>query len=215
MADTKISELPVATEVIDSDIVPIVQSGSTKQATAGLLRLIQILLGGDALKSNLIIGDDAAPSLDPAAETNVGIGKAIFAQLTTGVGNVAVGALAGDTTIAGNYNVSIGNGSASRSDVSESVGIGSATTSGEQSISVGSLSSAYGTNVICIGYNITDLVDNTAVIGNADMTDISFGSVSGLAILHGKGNAIVFPDSDPHIVGAGYWLAGVLTRSNG
>jgi hypothetical protein len=26
---------------------------------------------------------------------------------------------------------------------------------------------------------------------------------------------LVFPDSDPHIVGAGYWLAGVLTRSSG
>ncbi len=26
---------------------------------------------------------------------------------------------------------------------------------------------------------------------------------------------IVFPDSDPHIAGAGYWLAGVLTRSSG
>ncbi len=29
------------------------------------------------------------------------------------------------------------------------------------------------------------------------------------------GDPIVFPDSDPHVAGAGYWLAGVLTRSSG
>ena len=28
-------------------------------------------------------------------------------------------------------------------------------------------------------------------------------------------NATVFPDSDPHVTGAGYWVAGVLTKSAG
>ncbi len=179
--------------------------------------LSQISVGGDTLKSNLIIGEDAAPLLDPSADTNVGIGKACLAQLTTGSGNVAIGTLAGDTSVTGDRNVSIGNGAAQASGgiASDSVAIGSAASTGDFSVALGANASAYGTNVIVIGYNITDLVNNTAVIGNADMTDVSFGSVTGLAILHGKGNAIVFPDSDPHVVGAGYWSGGVLTRSNG
>jgi len=31
----------------------------------------------------------------------------------------------------------------------------------------------------------------------------------------GKAVVVVFPDSDPHVVGAAYWVAGVLTRSAG
>jgi hypothetical protein len=29
------------------------------------------------------------------------------------------------------------------------------------------------------------------------------------------GRSIIFPDADPHLAGAGYWSAGILTRSNG
>ncbi len=39
--------------------------------------------------------------------------------------------------------------------------------------------------------------------------------LTGAAILHGKGDAVVFPDSDPHIAGAAYWVDGVLTKSAG
>jgi hypothetical protein len=53
------------------------------------------------------------------------------------------------------------------------------------------------------------------VIGNASVTDVFFGSETALSKLHGKGDAIVFPDSDPHVAGAAYWVAGVLTKSAG
>ncbi len=45
MADEKITELPIATSVNPSDILPIVQSGTTKQATANLI-------GGSFLSAN-------------------------------------------------------------------------------------------------------------------------------------------------------------------
>ncbi len=38
MADTKISNMTAATSVADADLVPIVQGGANKKATAGLLR---------------------------------------------------------------------------------------------------------------------------------------------------------------------------------
>ena len=38
MSNIKISELPQATSVGTSDIVPIVQGGTTKQATAGMIQ---------------------------------------------------------------------------------------------------------------------------------------------------------------------------------
>ncbi len=49
-----------------------------------------------------------------------------------------------------------------------------------------------------------------------DIDDHHFWGYNGTAFvqLDNDSNPI-FPDSDPHIAGAGYWVAGVLTRSNG
>lgn len=38
MADLKISQLPVASSAIDADVIPIVQSGTTKQVSVLLLK---------------------------------------------------------------------------------------------------------------------------------------------------------------------------------
>jgi len=40
-------------------------------------------------------------------------------------------------------------------------------------------------------------------------------SVSKTGIFAGKADALVFPDSDPHVAGAAYWVTGVLTKSAG
>ncbi len=173
-------------------------------------------LWGDG-DSNLFLGNALALSVDNdnAALNNTAVGAFALQQLVGGTNNVAIGKSSNDTVVDGSFNTVVGSGAATASDNSHSTEIGFSSSAGDQSIAVGSRALSVGTNTIVIGYNLSNAVDNTAVYGNSSNTDAYFGSTSGNAILHGKGDAIVFPDSDPRIVGAGYWLAGVLTRSNG
>ncbi len=134
-------------------------------------------------------------------QDSTGIGFGALADVTTGQDNVGLGTFTGGASlVTGSDNVFIGSNASAGGDVSHSIVIGAGVV-------------VAGNNAIGINAFAND--DNTAVIGNSSMTDAYFGSTSGNAILHGKGNEVVFPDSDPHVAGAGYWLAGVLTRSNG
>ncbi len=147
------------------------------------------LSGGDISFGNTAIGSRALEAInDVNSDQNVAIGFQALQNLTTGYENVAIGYQAGKNLDSGIDNIAIGT----------NANIGSSTN-----------------NSIVIAHGVTTNSDNVIIIGNAQNTDAYFGSTSGNAILHGKGDAIVFPDSDPHIVGAGYWLAGVLTRSAG
>ncbi len=252
MDDLKITQLPVATAVNASDLLPIVQSGTTKQAAASLIGTgvgiggsianQQVAFGngtdiagsdnfkfisatnalsiGNFTTGDLFIGQNAGgiPSADSTAigdralasstgfGANTAVGKIALTDLTTGSNNVAVGDSAGAAFIEGSNNVAIGSAAAAGgSDANDCIAIGGGT-------------DVSGTNVITIGAGTSNSNDNTALIGNGDITDISFGD--GSATVHagayiGNGSQLIFSDSDPHIAGAGYWAAGVLTRSNG
>ncbi len=147
------------------------------------------LSGGDIAFANTAVGSRALESInDVNSDENVAVGAQALQNLTTGYENTAIGYQAGKSLDSGIGNIAIG----TNADVGDDVN-----------------------NTIVIAHSIKSNADNVTIIGNAQSTDAYFGSTSGLSILHGKGDAIVFPDSDPHIVGAGYWLAGVLTRSAG
>lgn len=50
------------------------------------------------------------------------------------------------------------------------------------------------------------------------LDDTFTGSANDVLVSNGSQalwSSVVFPDSDPHIAGAGYWVAGVLTKSAG
>ncbi len=185
MADTKISELPVATVIASPDVAPVVRNGVTMQAD------VSLFLGSvPSIDSttNVLVGDGSGNAVDsilPATGINEGIAIGIGASSGTGRFGIAIGdgAVAADTAIAIGYN-------AICPDL----------------------------DTIVLGHDTT----NDAYFGGADPDSssctvhapnyIAHSEVNGFT---GLGNGIVFPDSDPHIVGAGYWLAGVLTRSAG
>ncbi len=168
---------------------------------------------------NLFIGARAGANLVNRGTDNVGIGAIVFDQIDTiGNGNTVIGERAARGSAAiGDSNVLVGDSSQLDENTSGAVVVGSQAAAGMQSTAIGNASDASGvTNAIAIGNLVSVGHDNRAAIGNDDLTDVWFGGYSvGNAILHGKGDGIVFPDADPHIVGAGYWLAGVLTRSSG
>ncbi len=288
MADTKISELPVATAIASPDAVPIVQDGVTKQALVSLFRSFLKFIGLDFTGNNLTFmngttmwkstGDSNDQTTNPYTPTTSGIvvkdanndeiwrlwanadnvsGSSIFLgahagenltdvsdksvvignhtlpqQTNTNSGNTIIGyraggSLTGDTDVVGFQNTLIGEGAAiytatrdaGTQNVSQAVVVGGgANAVGNQSVAIGYAVDALGTNQIAIGVGAElhlDNPDNIVLIGNGDITDAYFGSLAGLSILHGKGNAIVFPDSDPHVAGAAYWVLGVLTKSAG
>ncbi len=255
MADTKISELPVASAIASPDVAPIVQGGVTKQADVSLFGSSKASLilhssgdvndpttlnaanaGIDVIDvnssvvfriwsngnqdlfignpqptvslggSNVLIGGFNLVGADPSVVNNVALGDRALRDLTTGGDNFGLGTGAGATIKAGTNNIFIG--STSFSSETGAVGL----------VLVGDSTFAYSgvtENAIAIGASCEVHTSNTAVIGNSSITDTYFGSISGASILHGKGDAVVFPDSDPHVAGAAYWVLGVLTRSAG
>ncbi len=198
-----------------------------------------------AVDFSLYIGKGAGANsveYSHGAQAQTAIGYNALSAVTTGSDNVAVGShTGGSSLVTGQSNVFVGNLATAGNDVTGSTALGESTTvSGNQSLAVGqgatanndgSISIGYqaasyvngtaigyqadtlGDNSISLGYQVHANSDNTAHIGNSDVTDAYFGE--GGAILHGKADAIVFPDSDPHIAGAAYWVLGVLTKSAG
>ncbi len=236
MADTKISELPNATSVDSPDLVPIVQAGETKKAAVSLFQLFLKFIGLDFTgatwqfvnasgmwtdtigNDNFLLGVLAGAVLTDPGHANTAFGfKAFEAAHTIGDGNVGVGQHVFNTRdVTGSFNTLVGSlAHLSDENINNAVGVGENVNVGEGSIAIGGATRAGGIGGITIGYNVTNNDDHIAVIGDDLLTDISFGSTSGNAILHGKGDAIVFPDSDPHVAGAAYWVLGVLTRSAG
>ncbi len=81
-----------------------------------------------------------------------------------------------------------------------------------------------GLNSFC--YNISCPGDDTIILSNVGSASVnSAGSVVFLQnsntpagtfdSIVNNNTSPIFPDSDPHVAGAGYWAIGVLTRSNG
>ena len=154
---------------------------------------------------NVFVGSNIASNIAPGVNSNIAIGNSALQDLTNGAGNVGLGQSAGAGIIEGTGNTVVGSSVTIVDDASDTtiIGGGAAALAGVTE------------NGIAIGAQAEVTSNNTAVIGNSDITDVYFGSVTGASKLHGKGDAIVFPDADPHVAGAAYWVGGVLTKSNG
>ncbi len=161
---------------------------------------------------------------------NIGIGAQAFKDVATiGQQNTGIGwRVFGERSVIGHTNTLIGsNARLSGENVDNAVGVGDGLSIGSNSVALGSGAEAGGNFSITIGPDISANDDDqvsiggtansphTATVGSDTVTDFFAGGSSANAIFHGKGDAIVFPDSDPHIIGAAYWLAGALHRSAG
>ncbi len=186
----------------------------------------------DATAHNLFVGFQENPFGPISGTHNTGIGIDVLDTLTTGSDNVAIGFNAGSTFDTASENVCIGSGAFAENNSSFATVIGKdATADADSGVAIGNSARASGLESVAIGHTAHALADNTMVLGAfGAITDIYCGfrtsNSTATATVHadiftartgfiGDGSQIIFPDSDPHIAGAGYWLAGILTRSNG
>ncbi len=181
-------------------------------------------------RQNTFIGGLAGDLLTDTGTTNTGIGSRAFEVVQTiGQGNTGIGSKVFSTrSDTGSFNTLVGSlAHLADEGISNATGVGENVSVGDTSIAVGGVAEARGVGSITIGYLLTnneddsiaiggyaDVGNHTATIGSSTTTDF-YANPLGTSILHGKGDAIVFPDSDPHIVGAAYWVAGALVRSAG
>ncbi len=160
--------------------------------------------GGTPSASSTAVGDGALSS-STGFGSNTAIGANTLFGLVTGTNNVAVGDSALGSIVDGSNNVAIGSASAAAGD-------------NNQCVSIGSSTDAIGTNAIAIGFGVQVESDNSVQIGNEDIIDFRIGACNFFVNptgVGGDGSQLIFPDSDPHIAGAGYWVDGVLTKSTG
>ncbi len=240
MADVKISELPAATSMSSFDLVPIVQSGETKKASAGLFVIVSdnfnwngqgLLIQDDSNLHNVFIGFQENPFGPISGQRNTGIGVDVMDVLTSGSGNTAVGFNSGSNYDTGSENTCIGDAAQSENNSSFVTAIGAAAIgAADSSTAVGENAIASGVGSTAIGTRAHALSDNSMVLGSVSLSDIYCGFKPSNSTVHanvhadmftattgfaGDGSQIIFPDSDPHINGAGYWSGGILTRSSG
>lgn len=162
---------------------------------------------------NLALGNSALGENTSGLE-NTAIGSLSLSSNESGFNNTCVGSNSGENIVDGHENTIIGCTSGTEDDPSLTVAVGEgAFTGGDAAIAIGYNTRARGQNSIAIGGALDVQDANVVSIGVNAVTDAYFGN--GNAILHGLGDAIVFPGDDPHIDGAAYWVDGVLTRSNG
>lgn len=130
-------------------------------------------------EENVVIGQSAMQNAG-AADLNVAIGLYGLFNLTTGTNNIGVGPGSLSALIDGEQNVMVG-------------GITDISGSGYPGIVHGDNNTILGfnagpatdlTNAIALGFNTTPTASNTAIIGNADVTDVYMGSVSAVSVLH-------------------------------
>lgn len=143
--------------------------------------------------ANLYIGfmAGAAQPTDnvSAGYSNIGIGYSALDAVTTGYNNIAIGEDTLGSLTEGYENICIGQCTQS-------------TVAGHSNVFI-SLSggpTADVSNAITLGYGATVASDNTAVIGNASLTDVYLGSDAGLAVLHAlylQGTEIAAPAAPP------------------
>jgi carbonic anhydrase/acetyltransferase-like protein (isoleucine patch superfamily) len=181
---------------------------------------LQALLSNTTGSDNVAVGLEALQS-STTGNNNVAVGLQALQSSTTGNENVAVGPAALLSNTTGSDNVVVGSAALlSNTTGNNNVAVGpqalQSSTTGNNNVAVGfnaNVASGAIDNAIAIGFGVLASASNTAHIGNNSATDVYFGE--GNAIVHALGDAIVFPDADPHVAGAAYWVAGVLTKSAG
>jgi hypothetical protein len=197
-------------DVGDVEILSIYSGGTIDTNDGSLFVGDSLPAGFPGSQDNVFVGMGIAPNVTSDAITNTGVGSGVFGRgssgLSSGSGNTAIGYAAGQSIEDGIQNTVIGEATDVLAPSATGITlVGAQTDSGTSATQ----------NATAIGYLCTVTGSNTALIGNDAVTDAFFGGETGNAILHGKGDAIVFPDSDPHVAGAAYWVLGVLTKSAG
>jgi len=158
-------------------------------------------LGGDTLKLNVTgsynvaIGVDAL-QLNTAGNENTAVGTAAC-NLTTAGGNTAVGRGALGTNVSGAECVAVGYTALSLSTQNSNAALGAyagrTITSGVGNTFVGFSAGFHASqklnpaNTMALGNGAYTAADNTVVVGNASVTDVYLGSVTGAAKLHTAG----------------------------
>ncbi len=193
-------------DVGDIEILSIYSGGSLNTNDGSLFVGDTLPSGFPGSQDNVGFGMGVMSNITDSASLNSAIGVGALENLTSGGGNTVIGNAAGQSIEDGNDNVAIGNATDVLAPSATGITlVGSETDSGTSATR----------NATAIGYLCTVTGSNTVLIGNDAVTDAFFGGETGNAIIHGKGDAIVFPDSDPHVAGAAYWVLGVLTKSAG
>ncbi len=263
MADTKISELPVATAIASPDVVPIVQGGVTKQAGVGLFAGLsgaiadqQVafgngtdIAGSDDFKwdhddSSLVFSRNGNPAGDNsgidirvpknfviAARNNAdddnfmilnkkvtsGHDDLIIGDSAGGHGAITFNGVGNNMTITpaanGSVNITASNG-AIILDTSTILGYDTDVRGDLEVQNGGWLAIAPQTRANLISIHLADPFEGIIYTDSSDHHVYYFNGTDFKQFAE-VGDAIIFPDSDPHVAGAGYWLAGVLTRSSG
>ncbi len=102
MADEKISELPAATSVNTSDVLPIVQNGTTKKATASLLIKGGGGIGGSISDQQVAFGNGTAIAGDDNLKYDVSLHALTVGTVTLNVNDDGTASfLGGDLVIDG------------------------------------------------------------------------------------------------------------------
>jgi len=176
------------------------------------------LTGANHLEGNIAIGHQSLDATGAYNQIGtIAIGTSALGVLEDGTRNTAIGYQALDAVVGGDDNTAVGyqalsaqdgdktgataigskalyqNAPAGTSDYSVAVGYeaGSNQTTGYQNTFLGGASSGSGTdgiNQIVIGYHAASLGDNTAVIGNEDITDVYLADDVGATLHSFKGS---------------------------
>ncbi len=181
---------------------------------------------------NTFIGETAGET-NTTGKRNTAVGYRSMNVVTTGSFNTSLGVHAGSSYNTGSNNTCVGDSADTIGEFSNVTIVGTgALAGGDGSIAIGYSAQANGVNSVAIGQSSRAADDNTITLGNQSITDIYCGLQSnthnvnatvhanafigdGFGLTDLDSNAIIFPDSDPHVNGAGYWSGGVLTRSSG
>lgn len=109
MADKKISQLTAATTPLaGTEVLPIVQSGTTKKATAlDITGGVPVGRGGGSIETNVAIGLNAL-TINTTGLTNTAVGTDALSANTTGPRNTAFGANALKNTSTSEKNTAVG-----------------------------------------------------------------------------------------------------------
>ena len=159
----------------------------TTSLSAGTIRQNSISFLHTYGTENLFLGRNAGNFTTTASGTNIGIGDSVLYNLTTGVGNTAIGYNAMRTVSAANDNVGIGKLTLKATTGDNNVAIGSsalaANTSGSGNVAIGTFALSQnlgGTTNMAIGVSAlqanTSGVNNTAIGGSVLTSNVSGGN---------------------------------------
>jgi hypothetical protein len=278
MADTKISELPVATAIASPDVVPIVQGGTTKKANVNLFvgsflssniarvdptgsdstgsvgdlnkpfltvqGAIDAIEAGSFSNPTIDVGDnsfteDVTTSLQLLMFLGAGLNSTPYNSLTcteptnqVSIFLTHVAANSGAISAASAAGISVEIISSLVGDITNSAGPITLFCFGNPELQGNISAPGFAININGPSTNYTPvMIDSAGSAVTVKNCVVSLNAAASITLVDSRlvyNNAgitptyadvllanPIFPDSDPHIAGAGYWVAGALVKSIG